>query len=69
MKKIYKPQTFLSVILNSKNEDTTSLFFRTKAAAFMRNKYAFLLLAFLLFLGGIVRGRRLQFMELLLLLQ
>jgi hypothetical protein len=57
MKEIYKPQTFLSVILNSKNEDTTSLFFRTKAAAFMRNKYAFLLLAFLLFLGGNVWGQ------------
>ncbi|HRB68715.1 MAG TPA: lamin tail domain-containing protein, partial [Chitinophagales bacterium] len=57
MKEIYKPQTFLSVILNSKNEDTTSLFFRTKAAAFMKNKYAFLLLAFLLFLGGNCSGQ------------
>ncbi len=52
MKKIYKPQTFLSVILNSKNEDKKPLFFNTLLTDFMINSYVILLFVFLLFTGN-----------------
>jgi autotransporter-associated beta strand protein len=52
MKKIYKPQTFLTVILNPKTKDKKPLFLYTQLSQFMKKNYAFLLLACLLFFGG-----------------